>query len=54
MLLAVLFFSLSSGKRGIYIFPALPAALLAAAPFLAELFERKGVQRVSLVLVRRR
>jgi 4-amino-4-deoxy-L-arabinose transferase-like glycosyltransferase len=50
VLLTVLFFSLSSGKRGIYIFPALPAALLAAAPFLTELYARKGVQRVSLVL----
>jgi 4-amino-4-deoxy-L-arabinose transferase-like glycosyltransferase len=50
VLLTVLFFSLSSGKRGIYIFPALPAALLAAAPFLMELYARKAVQRVSLVL----
>jgi 4-amino-4-deoxy-L-arabinose transferase-like glycosyltransferase len=50
VLIAVLFFSLSSGKRGIYIFPALPAALLAAAPFLPELFRRPGVQRLSLLL----
>jgi 4-amino-4-deoxy-L-arabinose transferase-like glycosyltransferase len=50
VLIAVLFFSLSSGKRGIYIFPALPAALLAAAPFLPELLRRTGVQRLSVVL----
>jgi 4-amino-4-deoxy-L-arabinose transferase-like glycosyltransferase len=50
LLLALLFFSLSSGKRGIYILPALPAALLAAAPFLPELFRRAGVQRAGIVL----
>ena len=50
VLLAVLFFSLSSGKRGIYLFPALPGAMLAAAPFLPELFKRVGVRRASLVL----
>jgi 4-amino-4-deoxy-L-arabinose transferase-like glycosyltransferase len=50
VLLAILFFSLSSGKRGIYIFPALPAALLAAAPFLPDLFRSKGIKRASLVL----
>ena len=50
VLLAVLFFSLSTGKRGIYIFPALPAAVLAAAPYLPELFQRKGVRVASLSL----
>ncbi len=50
VLLAVLFFSLSSGKRGIYIFPALPAALLAAAPFLPALFKTPHTQRLSILL----
>lgn len=50
VLLAVLFFSLSSGKRGIYIFPALPAALLAAAPFLPGLFSTSHIQRLSILL----
>jgi len=50
MLLVLLFFSLSTGKRGIYILPALPAAVIAAAPFLPGLFGRRGVARVSLVL----
>jgi 4-amino-4-deoxy-L-arabinose transferase-like glycosyltransferase len=50
VLLAVLFFSLSSGKRGIYIFPALPAALLAAAPFLPQLFKTTPIRRLSVLL----
>jgi 4-amino-4-deoxy-L-arabinose transferase-like glycosyltransferase len=49
-LLTLLFFSLSAGKRGIYIFPALPAVALAAAPYLPSLFERRGVRRASVVL----
>jgi 4-amino-4-deoxy-L-arabinose transferase-like glycosyltransferase len=50
VLLTVIFFSLSSGKRGIYIMPALPAAILAAAPYLPELFRRRGVRHLSLAL----
>jgi len=50
VLLTLLFFSLSTGKRGIYIFPALPALAIAAAPYLPELFSRRGVRRASLVL----
>lgn len=50
MLLTTLFFSLSAGKRGVYLLPALPAAALAAAPFLPDLFRRKGVGRASLAL----
>ena len=34
--LVVVFFSLSSGKRGVYILPAVPAVVLASAPFLSE------------------
>jgi 4-amino-4-deoxy-L-arabinose transferase-like glycosyltransferase len=49
-LLVLVFFSLSAGKRGIYILPALPAVVLAAAPYLESLFARAGVQRASLVL----
>ncbi|MBS1200582.1 MAG: hypothetical protein H6R27_1260 [Proteobacteria bacterium] len=45
ILLVVLFFSMSPGKRGVYVLPALPALALAAAPFLPELFGRPGVQR---------
>ena len=46
--LVLLFFSLSSGKREVYIFPALPALCLAAAPLLPALLRRVGVQRVLL------
>jgi 4-amino-4-deoxy-L-arabinose transferase-like glycosyltransferase len=50
VILTILFFSLSAGKRGVYIFPALPGLAIAAAPFLPALFERRGVQRGSVVL----
>ena len=45
IVLVVTFFSLSPGKRGVYILPALPAFALAVAPFLDELLARRGVQR---------
>jgi 4-amino-4-deoxy-L-arabinose transferase-like glycosyltransferase len=50
VLITLLFFSLSAGKRGVYLFPALPVTALAAAPYLPDLFRRRGVQRVSLAL----
>ena len=50
VLLTLLFFSLSTGKRGIYLFPALPALAIASAPYLPELFKHRGVQWASLVL----
>jgi hypothetical protein len=46
----LLFFSASPGKRGIYLTPALPAVILAAAPYLNSLYSRRGVQRTGLVL----
>jgi 4-amino-4-deoxy-L-arabinose transferase-like glycosyltransferase len=50
VMFVVLFFSLSTGKRGVYVLPALPALAIAAAPHLAQLYARRGVQRLSLVL----
>lgn len=50
ILLVVLFFSLSPGKRGVYVLPALPAFALAAAPWLAELLAKRGVQRACFAL----
>ena len=50
VLVLLLFFSLTPGKRGIYLHPALPAVALAAAPFLSALFLRRGVQRAGLAL----
>ncbi|MEO8160785.1 MAG: glycosyltransferase family 39 protein, partial [Arenimonas sp.] len=44
-LLVVLFFSLSPGKRDMYILPALPAFALAAAPFLPALLARSDFRR---------
>ncbi|MBD8525243.1 ArnT family glycosyltransferase [Pseudomarimonas arenosa] len=43
-LLVLLFFSASSGKREVYIFPALPALALAAAPLLPGLLRLRGVR----------
>jgi 4-amino-4-deoxy-L-arabinose transferase-like glycosyltransferase len=44
-LLVLLFFSLSPGKRDMYILPALPGAALAAAPFLPALLARADFRR---------
>ncbi|MBB1472968.1 MULTISPECIES: glycosyltransferase family 39 protein [unclassified Luteimonas] len=44
--LVLLFFSLSPGKREVYVFPALPALCLAAAPLLPALLRRTGVRRL--------
>ncbi len=40
VVLVVTFFSLSSGKRSVYVFPAVPALALAAAPVVASLLNR--------------
>jgi 4-amino-4-deoxy-L-arabinose transferase-like glycosyltransferase len=42
VVLVLFFFSLSSGKRGVYILPAVPAFVLACAPFLPALAQRRG------------
>ena len=44
VVLVLLFFSLSPGKRGVYIFPALPALALAMAPLLPGLLHKPAVQ----------
>lgn len=43
-LLVLLFFSVSPGKREVYIFPALPALCVAAAPLLQGLMRRRAVR----------
>lgn len=48
--LVVLFFSFSTGKRGVYILPALPAVVLASSPYLVELSRRRSVQRALFAL----
>ena len=47
--LIVFFFSLSGGKRDVYIMPALPMLVLALAPILPALLRRRGVQRLLYV-----
>ncbi len=48
--LVVVFFSMSAGKRGVYVLPAVPAMALATAPWLIELTGRRGPQRVLFSL----
>jgi 4-amino-4-deoxy-L-arabinose transferase-like glycosyltransferase len=50
-MMVVIFFSLSSAKRDMYILPALPAFALAAAPFLQGISESKWFRRVLLAFV---
>jgi 4-amino-4-deoxy-L-arabinose transferase-like glycosyltransferase len=50
-LLVVAFFSLSPGKRDMYILPALPAFALAAGGFLPALVERAGFRRALWTFV---
>ncbi len=44
IVLVLLFFSLSPGKRDVYILPALPMTALALAPLLPGLLRRRGVR----------
>lgn len=48
--MVVAFFSLSTGKRGVYVLPALPAFALAAGPYLIELWQRRGIQRTAFAI----
>jgi hypothetical protein len=45
------FFSIPSGKRDVYLLPALPMFCLACAPLLPGLVRRAGVQRLMLAFV---
>ena len=46
VVIIVLFFSFSSGKRGLYVLPAVPAFVLACAPYAADLLRRRSVQGI--------
>jgi 4-amino-4-deoxy-L-arabinose transferase-like glycosyltransferase len=48
--LVVVFFSLSTGKRGVYVLPALPALALASGSLLGQIAQRRGAQRLMFVL----
>jgi 4-amino-4-deoxy-L-arabinose transferase-like glycosyltransferase len=48
--IVVLFFTSSSGKRTLYILPAVPALAMAAGPWLPELLRARGPRRLAYVL----
>jgi 4-amino-4-deoxy-L-arabinose transferase-like glycosyltransferase len=50
VVLVVLFFNLSAGKRGEYILPALPALALAAGPILPRLVRQKSLRWAAFAL----
>lgn len=50
IVLILVFFSISPGKRDVYILPALPMAALAMAPLLPALLRRQGVRAAILAL----
>ena len=52
VLIVLVFFSASPGKRGVYILPALPALAFAAMPVLGEVLARRGVRLAGFVLAR--
>jgi 4-amino-4-deoxy-L-arabinose transferase-like glycosyltransferase len=47
VVLVLLFFSSSGGKRGVYVLPAVPALAMAAAPWLPDLVRRTGTRRMA-------
>lgn len=51
VLLMLLFFSISSGKRGVYILPALPMLAIACAAFVEGVIERKGLKRLTVGII---
>jgi len=50
VVIVLAFFSLSSGKRGVYVLPAVPALAMAAAPWLPELLRAREPRRLAFVL----
>lgn len=48
--LVVVFFSLSAGKREVYVLPALPMACVALGPWLGDVIERTGARRLAFGL----
>jgi hypothetical protein len=51
VLLLITFFSLSPGKRGVYILPALPMLALVTAPYLSAILQNKWPSRLLWSLV---
>jgi 4-amino-4-deoxy-L-arabinose transferase-like glycosyltransferase len=50
VVIVLAFFTFSTGKRGLYVLPAVPALAMAAAPWLPELLRAKGTRRVAFAL----
>lgn len=50
IVLVVLFFSSSAGKRGVYVLPAVPALAAVSSPYLKELLLKIGPRRVFWTL----
>lgn len=50
VVIVVAFFSASTGKRGVYLLPAVPALAMAAAPWLPELLRARGPRRLAFGL----
>ncbi len=51
VVLILVFFSLSPGKRGVYLLPALPLLVLALAPLVPGLLRKRGPNLASAVLL---
>ena len=50
VVIVVIFFTASSGKRGLYVLPAVPALAMATGPWLPELLRARGPRRLAFVL----
>jgi 4-amino-4-deoxy-L-arabinose transferase-like glycosyltransferase len=50
VVIVVLFFTASTGKRSLYVLPAVPALAMAAGPWLPELMRARGPRRLGFVL----
>jgi len=50
VVIVLLFFSASSGKRGVYVLPAVPALAMAAGPWLPGLLRAAATRRLAFVL----
>ena len=49
--IVILFFSLSTGKRGVYMLPAVPALAVVTAPFVEALFRARRLQTIAWTIV---
>lgn len=51
VLLILVFFSVSPGKRGVYVLPTIPLLVLALAPLLPGLVRKTGLQRLGALVL---